>query len=146
SAPTRTGISATSVTDTSDTLRALVAQAAALVEEIGDQAERDRESRHAGYREAMAFLPSCFDHGRDVGRAEAEEVMAGAWRPVAESVRDIPLQMEVRRRRERPGGPAYYAALIRHDGTEYGGAANPRVRAESAVYRAALRWAQREGA
>lgn len=108
SVSTRTAGTA-SVADTTDKLRALVAQAAALVAEICDQTERDRQSWDAGYREAAALF---FAHGVSVGYAQAEEDMARAWRPVAERVRNIPKYMEIRERRSETTCSAYCT----HDG------------------------------
>lgn len=115
-----------SVTDTPDTFRALVEKAAALVAEIGDQAERDRESWNAGYREAMALCRAMFDHGVDVGYAQAEEDMARAWRPVAESVRNIPRLMELQARRYPGYTPERLAELRAAARDKFGLPSKPR--------------------
>lgn len=123
SAPTRT---ATSVADTPDTFRALVEKAAALVAEIGDQAERDRESWNAGYREAMGFCRSMFDHGVDVGYDMAERDMERAWKPVAESVRNIPRLMELQARRYPGYTPERLAELRAAARERFGLPSRPR--------------------
>jgi hypothetical protein len=51
-------------------LRRLIQDAQRLAEEIGDQAERDRQSYEAGYRAGAALARAMFDHGVDVGRAQ----------------------------------------------------------------------------
>lgn len=89
------------VTDQADRLRALVGQAAALVEQIGDQAERDRQSWAAGYREAMNFCRVMFDHGFDVGYQAAEDDMARAWKPIAQQVRRSANRLSFRALEER---------------------------------------------
>ncbi|HEU5024142.1 MAG TPA: hypothetical protein VFV01_04410 [Spirillospora sp.] len=90
-----------SVTDQSDTLRALVEKAAALIAAIGDQAARDTESWNAGYREAMTFCRAMFDHGVDVGRAAAEQDMADAWSALARKVRGMANQPRFRELEDR---------------------------------------------
>lgn len=112
-----------SVADTTDRLRALVAQAAALVAEICDQAERDRQSWDAGYREAAALF---FAHGVSVGYAQAEEDMARAWRPVAEGVRDLPRLMDVEERRYPGYTPERLAELRRAARERFGLPSTPR--------------------
>lgn len=116
----------TSVTDSPDTLRGLLDQAAALVAEIGDQADRDRQSYRAGYREAMALCRAMFDHGVDVGYAQAEEDMARAWRPVAESVRNIPRLMELQARRYPGYTPERLAELRAAARDKFGLPSKPR--------------------
>lgn len=114
------------VTHPHDNFRALVERAAALVAEIGDQAERDRESWNAGYREAMGFCRAMFDHGVDVGYAQAEEDMARAWRPVAESVRNIPRLMELQARRYPGYTPERLAELRAAARERFGLPSRPR--------------------
>lgn len=100
--PTSTRTTGTaSVTEAPDRLPALVAQAAALVEQIGDQAERDRQSWNAGYREAMAFCRAMFDHGFDVGYQASEDDMARAWKPIAQQVRRSANRLSFRALEER---------------------------------------------
>jgi hypothetical protein len=61
----------TVTTDTIAPDAGLVAQAAALVDAIGDQAERDRQSYDAGWRDCVRLLVRpMFDHGVDVGREQ----------------------------------------------------------------------------
>lgn len=125
--PTSTRTTGTaSVAQPADRLQALVAQAAALVEQIGDQAERDRQSWNAGYREAMNFCRSVFDHGVDIGYAQAEEDMARAWRPVAESVRNIPRLMELQARRYPGYTPERLAELRARAREQFGLPSKPR--------------------
>ncbi|WP_433465799.1 hypothetical protein [Spirillospora sp. CA-128828] len=94
-----------------------------LVAEIGDQAERDRESWNAGYREAAALF---FAHGVDVGYAQAEEDMARAWRPVAESVRNIPRLMTLQARRYPGYTPERLAELRGRAREQFGLPSKPR--------------------
>lgn len=126
-------------------LHTLAMAAAELVDDIGDQAERDRRSRAAGYQEGAALARAMFDHGVDVGRALAERAEAERWAAVAADVRAMagePAAREMARRRAVPAGEAYFRDLIRHGGTEFAGVGRPRVPAPAGAYEAALAWAR----
>lgn len=58
--------------------------AAELVDAITNQADRDRDSYNAGWRDAAKIF---FDHGFEVGHARAHQEMAEEWHRVAEAVR-----------------------------------------------------------
>jgi hypothetical protein len=118
--------------------------AAELVAAIGDQAARDRESFDAGYRDAAQRY---FELGVAAGRMAAERAAAERWIPIAERIdriADLPAYAELLKRRALPGGPVYYAAILRNDGTEFGGVGRPRVPAPVGAVQAAVAWIERE--
>lgn len=118
--------------------------AAELVDAIGDQAARDRQSFEAGYRYAARTY---FEFGITAGRIAAERAAADRWVPIAERIdriADLPAYAELAARRALPGGPAYWATVLRNDGTEFGGVDRPRVPAPQGVVEAAVAWLNRE--
>lgn len=118
--------------------------AAELVDAIGNQAVRDRQSFDAGYRDAAQRY---FELGVTAGRMAAEQAAADRWVPIAERIdriADLPTYADLLIRRAVPGGPAYYAAVLRNGGTEFGGVGRPRVPAPPEAVKAAVAWIERE--
>lgn len=118
-----------------ETLRTLAMAAAELVDDLGDLAERDRKTYTAGYRDGQR---DAHRSGWDIGYAHAHHEMTERWAWMAKRVRastNDPTYAE----RYAPGGPAYYAALVRHGGTEFAGVGKPRVPAPAGAYETALK-------
>lgn len=78
--------------NTVDELQRLCTVASGLVEDLDSQRAREAAAFEEGYRLA-------FDAGREVGYRQAEADMEAAWKPVAESVRNIPRLMQIQERR-----------------------------------------------
>jgi len=81
--------------------------AADLVDAIGDQAQRDREMYNAGWNDAAKIF---FDHGYDVGYAQAHTEVAEDWKALAEKIRamaNTPTFAEVERRRAQHADAGY---------------------------------------
>lgn len=88
-----------------------------------------------------------YETGVQVGRAQLDHELTEQDRRHAEYLRGIAsttTHAELVRRRTEPGGDAYYAALIRHGGTEFAGIDKPRVPAPPGAYERALAWANRQ--
>jgi dihydrodipicolinate synthase/N-acetylneuraminate lyase len=129
---------------TTDVLGDLAAQARGLVDDITAQAEREHAIEDRAWADGYR---AGFDTGCDVGYARAHHEMDQVWRELAAYVRSmasVPTAEDIHRRRAEPGGPAYYAALLRHGGTEFGGVGKPRVPAPPGAYARALEWAKRQ--
>ncbi len=81
--------------------------AADLVEAIGDQATRDREMYNAGWNDAAKLF---FEHGFDVGYAQAHGEMAADWKALAEKIRQMantPTFAELEKRRAQHDDTGY---------------------------------------
>ncbi|MFB4306933.1 hypothetical protein [Actinomadura sp. GTD37] len=122
-------------TDTTEqnSLARLIQQAQTLVNQIGDQTERDHASYNAGYHEAALLF---FQHGYETGYAQAEDDMAARWTEVAPAVRSRaghPTHTHLELTRTEPGNlwrhtrgddpepDTYTAAYIRRGHREYTG-------------------------
>ncbi len=114
----------------------VLAVAQQLVNEIGDQADRDRRSFEAGYREASRLFRVMFEHGVDVGRAQALDVITTAQGQINRRLSGqalAPSFAELERRRAEPGNlqrfitgqdsqpDLYTASVIRRGGPYLGG-------------------------
>lgn len=99
---TTNGLRVTDRTDETAELARLTEQAARLVDEIGDQAARDEATYRRGWRRGWHDAARLFfEHGVDVGRAQADHEMQEAWSAIAERARasaKVPTQDELRER------------------------------------------------
>lgn len=96
-------------------------EAQRLIDAITDQAARDEANYQRGYEEAAKLF---FQHGVEVGRAQAETSMANAWTALATHIRamaNTPTHNELQQRRLEPHGDAHHEALTRRGGHEYTG-------------------------
>lgn len=134
-----------SVTDVNDIGR-LILTAAELVDTIGDTAEREADIYRVAWQDGFRVG---FEDGADVGYTRTHHEVAVAWSRIADHVRSMGrpgsrTHAELVQRRSMPGGPAYHAAIIRHNGTEFGGVGKPRVPAPPEAVEAAAAWALKE--
>jgi hypothetical protein len=98
----------------------LLFAAAELVDAIGDQAERDQASFAAGFRYAARVF---FDHGIEVGRAQAHHAVDENWRRLAMELGIIarsPSFAELERRRYPHHTPEQLAELRRQARQRFG--------------------------
>lgn len=111
--------------------------AAELADDLAGQRRREEDAYRFGYRDGYAA-------GEVVGAQRAERELTAMWDRQAEHIGRIgarPAHAELARRRAEPGGDAYFAALLRKGGTEFGGIGRPRVPAPPGAYERALAWA-----
>ena len=96
----------------------LLMLAAELVDAIGDQAERDRKNYEDGWNAAAQIF---FEHGLEVGYAQAHAEMDAWWKDLAKKVRAFagtPTFAEVQRRRAEhtdtgyTGGPVEWEPRV----------------------------------
>lgn len=117
--------------------RSLLA-AAELVDDLAAQRRREEQAFRDGYGYGFAA-------GEQVGAQRAERELTARWAAAADHVHTVagrPAHADLEARRAEPGGPAYFAALMRHGGTEFAGVGRPRVPASAGAYRRALEWAE----
>lgn len=113
--------------------------AAELVDDLVGQERHVIAAYRWGYRDGYAS-------GQVVGTLRAERELTAVWDAQAAHVaglRGIPAHAELANRRALPGGSAYYEALLRNGGTEFGGVGRPRVPAPPGAYEQALAWDER---
>lgn len=77
---------------------------------VAGQAERDERNYRCGWNDCVRMLlRPMFDHGVDVGRAQAVHEIDEDWRYLAEMIRNEAKYVGLMERRWGPGGRAHFA-------------------------------------